>query len=187
MTGLYYYRARYYSPTLQRFISQDPIGFGGGSPNLYQYALNAPTTWIDVLGLDVTIIEYYGASGNPFGHLAIGVNNQTPVGLEGATQRADILALAGKTVPGALRTSKDRPYASITIKTTPEQDAAVEGAILRRLLDPPKYNLLANNCAQTVSRILNEGGLNCAACKDIRPNTTLNDLSRTYHVPIRQY
>ena len=29
-TGLYYYRARYYSPTLQRFIAQDPIGFGGG-------------------------------------------------------------------------------------------------------------------------------------------------------------
>ncbi len=29
-TGLYYYRARYYSPTLQRFIAQDPIGFAGG-------------------------------------------------------------------------------------------------------------------------------------------------------------
>ena len=25
-TGLYYYRARYYSPTWQRFISEDPIG-----------------------------------------------------------------------------------------------------------------------------------------------------------------
>ena len=29
-TGLYYYRARYYSPTLARFISSDPIGLGGG-------------------------------------------------------------------------------------------------------------------------------------------------------------
>ncbi|MGB8414050.1 MAG: RHS repeat-associated core domain-containing protein [Candidatus Binatus sp.] len=29
-TGLYFYRARYYSPTLQRFIAQDPIGFRGG-------------------------------------------------------------------------------------------------------------------------------------------------------------
>ena len=26
---LYYNRARYYSPVLQRFMSQDPIGFGG--------------------------------------------------------------------------------------------------------------------------------------------------------------
>jgi RHS repeat-associated protein len=25
--GLYFYRARYYSPELQRFISEDPIGF----------------------------------------------------------------------------------------------------------------------------------------------------------------
>ena len=29
-TGLYYYRARYYHPALQRFISEDPIGFAGG-------------------------------------------------------------------------------------------------------------------------------------------------------------
>jgi RHS repeat-associated protein len=29
-TGLYYYRARYYHPGLQRFISEDPIRFRGG-------------------------------------------------------------------------------------------------------------------------------------------------------------
>src|SRR5581483_6382816 len=29
-TGLFYYRARYYNPTLQQFISEDPIGFAGG-------------------------------------------------------------------------------------------------------------------------------------------------------------
>jgi RHS repeat-associated protein len=28
-TGLYYYRARYYDPTIGRFISEDPIGFAG--------------------------------------------------------------------------------------------------------------------------------------------------------------
>ncbi len=30
-TGLYYFRARYYSQMLQRFISQDPIGFASGA------------------------------------------------------------------------------------------------------------------------------------------------------------
>jgi RHS repeat-associated protein len=50
-TGLYYYRARYYSPTLQRFISEDPIGFGGGL-NFYGYVGNDPTGRIDPLGLD---------------------------------------------------------------------------------------------------------------------------------------
>jgi RHS repeat-associated protein len=39
-TGLYYYRARYYHPTLQRFISEDPIGFRGGDFNLYVYVSN---------------------------------------------------------------------------------------------------------------------------------------------------
>ncbi len=36
-TGLYYYRARYYSPEMQRFISEDPIGLKGGDVNFYRY------------------------------------------------------------------------------------------------------------------------------------------------------
>ncbi len=50
-TGLYYYRARYYSPTYQRFLSEYPLGFGGGDVNLYAYAGNAPTKHKDPLGL----------------------------------------------------------------------------------------------------------------------------------------
>jgi RHS repeat-associated protein len=49
-TSLYFYRARYYSPTLQRFIAQDPIGFDGGDADLYGYAGNNPATWGDPLG-----------------------------------------------------------------------------------------------------------------------------------------
>ena len=37
-TGLYYYRARYYSPELQRFISEDPIRFAGRDINFYTYS-----------------------------------------------------------------------------------------------------------------------------------------------------
>jgi RHS repeat-associated protein len=51
LSGLYYMRARYYSPTFQRFISQDPIGFGGGDANLYAYALNNPVAFRDPFGL----------------------------------------------------------------------------------------------------------------------------------------
>ena len=49
-TGLYYYRARYYHPGLQRFISEDPIGFNGGDVNLYGYVGNDPLNLIDPLG-----------------------------------------------------------------------------------------------------------------------------------------
>jgi len=52
-TGLNYYRARYYDPGLQRFLSEDPIGFGGGDVNFYAYVANDPLTWTDPLGLKV--------------------------------------------------------------------------------------------------------------------------------------
>ncbi len=48
--GFYYYRARYYSPILGRFISKDPIGFSGGI-NLYAYVRNNPVNLRDPLGL----------------------------------------------------------------------------------------------------------------------------------------
>src|SRR5206468_7626035 len=47
---LYCYRARYYHPTLQRFISEDPIGVGGGAVNLYAYVLNDPVNLVDPSG-----------------------------------------------------------------------------------------------------------------------------------------
>jgi RHS repeat-associated protein len=48
--GLYFYRARYYNPVFGRFISEDPIGFGGGI-NVYAYVGNSPTNLIDAFGL----------------------------------------------------------------------------------------------------------------------------------------
>jgi RHS repeat-associated protein len=49
-TGLYYYSARYYSPALARFISEDPSGTRGGI-NLYGYAGDQPVTFEDSTGL----------------------------------------------------------------------------------------------------------------------------------------
>jgi RHS repeat-associated protein len=50
-TGLYFYRARYYEPHLQRFIQEDPIQFRGGDINFYSYVTNAPLNFSDPLGL----------------------------------------------------------------------------------------------------------------------------------------
>jgi len=58
--GLYYYRSRFYSPALQRFLSEDPKGFAGGDVNLFAYVSNSPVTFVDPLGLDQTIWDFGG-------------------------------------------------------------------------------------------------------------------------------
>ncbi|MEN6457703.1 MAG: RHS repeat-associated core domain-containing protein [Thermoguttaceae bacterium] len=50
-TSLYYYRARYYDASLERFISRDPIGYKGGM-NLYEYCRDNPIILTDPLGLE---------------------------------------------------------------------------------------------------------------------------------------
>jgi RHS repeat-associated protein len=52
--GLYYYRARFYDPATGRFTSQDPIGFEGGTTNLYDYVGNSPSNAVDPSGLTAT-------------------------------------------------------------------------------------------------------------------------------------
>jgi RHS repeat-associated protein len=49
--GLTALRARYYSPTLQRFLSEDPLGAVGGELNLYTYVSNSPMNLVDPSGL----------------------------------------------------------------------------------------------------------------------------------------
>ncbi len=51
---LYYYRARYYDPSIGRFITPDPIGFLGGDTNFYRYVGNDPVNFTDPSGLTET-------------------------------------------------------------------------------------------------------------------------------------
>lgn len=66
-SGLDYYRARYYSPAIGRFISRDPIGLQSGiSP--YQYADGNPVNNNDPSGLLArnaanTVTNYFGGTG----------------------------------------------------------------------------------------------------------------------------
>ncbi len=49
-TGLYYDRARYYDPTVGRFLSEDPIGFEGDN-DFYRYVRDNPVNLSDPFGL----------------------------------------------------------------------------------------------------------------------------------------
>ena len=91
-TGVDFYRARYYSPTLQRFISEDPAGLAGGL-NFYSYAGDNPVNNRDPLGLwtfgagftvnaKVWIFSLQGSVGVVMDdHGNIGLYNTTGVGL----------------------------------------------------------------------------------------------------------
>ena len=48
-SGLYYYGYRFYDPTTQRWINEDPIEEDGGL-NLFSFVRNVPTGRIDLLG-----------------------------------------------------------------------------------------------------------------------------------------
>ncbi|HEX6131882.1 MAG TPA: RHS repeat-associated core domain-containing protein, partial [Actinomycetota bacterium] len=50
-TGLVRFGARDYDPETGRFTTRDPVGFAGGSTNLYTYAGNDPVNGNDPLGL----------------------------------------------------------------------------------------------------------------------------------------
>jgi len=63
--GLYFYRARYYDPTLGRFISEDPIQFWGGI-NFYSYAENDPVVSKDPTGKDTYVCTAPLARPGPF-------------------------------------------------------------------------------------------------------------------------
>jgi RHS repeat-associated protein len=65
--GLYFYRARYYSPTFGRFISEDPIGFFGGDANLYRYVWNSPTDFADPFGTWGVGVAGGGSAGGGLG------------------------------------------------------------------------------------------------------------------------
>lgn len=61
-SGLYYARARYYSPTIGRFLQNDPIGYRGGI-NLYAYVNNDPLNHSDPTGLSSDLAVNGGGTG----------------------------------------------------------------------------------------------------------------------------
>ncbi|MDI6451757.1 RHS repeat-associated core domain-containing protein [Anaerobaca lacustris] len=52
-TGLYYYRARYYNPTIGRFLQTDPIGYADGM-NWYAYCHNNSVNHTDPYGREAS-------------------------------------------------------------------------------------------------------------------------------------
>jgi RHS repeat-associated protein len=57
-TGLVRFGARDYDPRTGRWTAKDPIGFAGGSANVYEYVNSSPVESVDPSGLSGTITIY---------------------------------------------------------------------------------------------------------------------------------
>ena len=140
---LYYYRARYYDPTLQRFLSEDPIGFASGDFNFYRYVGNRPSSLVDPLGL----LEKCRSSGLLYhvywrdGNRSVGFYpTGSPYGSPGYYQYPDQY----HDIPKSCEAYPDNsPGKCVTecIMTWPKYHK------------PPRYNLITHNCRDEASRI----------------------------------
>ncbi len=76
-TGLYYYRARYYSPTWGRFVSEDPVGSPLAPLGLVSegdtWGLSATTGFADSTSLvddSTSLVDDYLLETNPYAYVA---------------------------------------------------------------------------------------------------------------------
>jgi RHS repeat-associated protein len=108
--GLYYYKARFYSPTLGRFLQSDPIGYVG-SINVYAYVGNDPINLSDpegeapTRGGPVTWVAQNSRYSNP-------LTNASAVRWQARLQRRDsnFRALASISNPGRRYRSDAEAY-----------------------------------------------------------------------------
>ncbi|MGH9341354.1 MAG: RHS repeat-associated core domain-containing protein, partial [Acidobacteriota bacterium] len=118
--GMYYYRARWYDAEARRFISEDPIGFSAGDPNLNRYVGNSPTNFIDPSGLKVYVAGRDLASSPIGNHILIVVIPDDPdtwtQGLQQCGQGVQGFTIAAFNKGGRLQLEFNNKYDLIALR-----------------------------------------------------------------------
>ncbi len=139
--------------------------------NRFAYAVNSPLVFTDKTGLDIMIIENHATKGNPIGHTAIaitgrGVYSMGNADKEDRRDRRDNKnnILGGGANDYLIRELPRRDTTIIIIKTTPEQDAAVDKSMMDQASSKPVLaqgvGILSDNCSTRVNEALDAAGIN---------------------------
>jgi RHS repeat-associated protein len=147
---IYYFRSRYYKASLQRFLSEDPLGFTGGDWNLYGYVKQNPTAFLDPLGLRIEVVVWqpYGWGQSSFGHVTTNVNGTSySFGPDGMTIEPvqDYIS----------RNTEFRSGIGPVLDLSADQEAAVENCLRQ---PQGNYNPFTNNCGSPIQRCLGQIG-----------------------------
>ncbi len=148
--GLYYMRARYYDPSVGRFLSEDPLGFEGGDVNLMVYVGDNPVMGVDPLGLytEVIVWQPVGHGKSALGHVSVNLNGTSysfsPNGMD--IRPADDYA----------KMNNFREGVGSVLNLSPQQEAILQN----RLNSPGEYGRITNNCVNPVQKGLKEFGVN---------------------------
>jgi RHS repeat-associated protein len=177
--GLYYMRARFYSPEIKRFVNQDVLwgSVGEGQTlNRYAFVTGQPVSLVDPFGLEAEIL--FGGY-HWYGHVALRINQKVySNGRYNFPGQERELSSGGLIGPNVLKVTSVNAYLSdsakkilplgYTLNLTKEQEEAI-GAYYKEVIKtakplgggkyllPDKYNFFLNNCATLTRDALMSG------------------------------
>ncbi|MBU0708027.1 RHS repeat-associated core domain-containing protein [Patescibacteria group bacterium] len=156
-SGLLYFGARYYNPTIGRWLSQDPLGMVNG-PNLYAYCKNSPTKWVDPYGLFV-----FGKRSIPGWSKVPSWAKRNPIDNHFNTELSHEQGFyedgSGDNVgffnDNQVRPDNDSPFDDYVYDTTHYDDDLMREAV-ENVRDAGEWDLSSNNCQRWCDRLRDE-------------------------------